>query len=135
MTGTVLYFPESIIESLVEGGDATVRARFGPARLVKSQGIPLADASTLWAQHGTLVVHEAEIEGALPETPATVASGSLEVGGQKYIDMGPVPMDTHGYLEVRLVFAAGGEVTVTGSGGRLEMEGTPRYLRHLEESG
>jgi hypothetical protein len=132
MTGTVLHFPESRIEAIrAEGGEA-LRVRFEPARVVKSEGIPLADASTLWTQSGDLVVDEAELEGAAPALPASLRGGSLEAGGLKTIDMARLPLDASGYVEVRLVFEDGAEVTLRGSGVRLEMEATPRYLRHLE---
>jgi len=112
-----------------------VQVRFAPAMIVKSQGIPLVDASTLWIQSGALVIEDAQIEGDLPVFPAVVKTGSMEAGGIKYVGSSQLPLDTQGYAQLTLSF--GGEehpVVITGGGARLDMEDIPKYVEHIAET-
>ena len=135
MTGTIVQLHDSTIVSVAVDPDEEARLRFSPAMIVKSQGIPRVDASTLWSQSGDLVIGEAEIEGELPAFPARVQDGSIEAGGLKYMDMIPVPIDTVGYAQLRLSFAEGGShLVITGTSARLEMEDIPKYLEHIADT-
>jgi hypothetical protein len=135
MSGTILQLHDSTLVSVSLNADDEARVRFDPGMVVKSQGIPRVDASTLWRQSGELVIPEAEIEGEPPELPVTVRDGSMETGGLKYMDMVPVPLDDVGYAELRLSFADGApELVIRGAGARLEMEDIPKYIKHIEET-
>ena len=135
MTGTIVQLHDSTIVSIAIDAEEEARVRFSPAMIVKSQGIPRVDASTLWRQSGELVIGEAECEGDLPDFPARVLSGSIEAGGLKYVDMIPVPIDVAGYAQLRLSFAEGSsDLVITGISARLEMEDIPKYLEHIAET-
>ncbi len=108
--------------------------RFASAMIVKSEGIPRVDASTLWTQSGELVIGEGQIEGCVPAFPALLSDGSMEATGLKYVGVIPVPLDNLGYAQLKLVFADGAEVIVTGVNGKLGMEDTPKYVKHMEET-
>ncbi len=134
MAGTILLLKGSTVASIVTNPDGGVSVRFGPAMIVKSEGIPQVDASTLWTQPGALVIGEAEIEGELPELPARLDGGSMEAAGLKYVGMSSVPLDSLGYAQLKLDFERGAHMVVTGVNARLEMEGTPKYVKHIEET-
>jgi len=133
-SGTILQLHDSTVEAITADGER-VQVRFAPAMIVKSQGIPLVDASTLWIQSGELVIEEAQIEGDLPAFPAAVKTGSMEAGGIKYMGSAPVPLDTLGYAQLTLSF--GGKenpVVITGGGARLDMEDIPKYVEHIADT-
>lgn len=135
MSGTILQLDGSTVVSVSLNADEEARVRFEPGMVVKSQGIPRVDASTLWRQSGELVIPEAEMAGEPPPLPATVQDGSMETGGLRYMDMVPVPLDNVGYAELRLSFGAGvSELVIKGAGARLEMEDIPKYIKHIEET-
>ena len=134
MSGTILQLRGSTVYAITTRPDDQVRVRFAPALIVKSEGIPGVDASTLWTQSGELVIDEGEIEGALPGFPAMVTGGSVEAGGLKYMDMTPVPLTSVGYAQLRLTFESGADVVVTGSGATLELEDIPKYVKHIAET-
>ncbi len=134
MAGTILQLEGSTAASIVTQDDGSVRVLFGPAMIVKSEGIPQVDASTLWTQSGQLVIGEADIQGKGPELPALLFGGSMEAAGLKYVNMSPVPLDCPGYAQLRLAFEGGAAMTITGIGARLELEGMPKYVKHIEET-
>jgi hypothetical protein len=133
MATTIIQLPGSTVSTLSHEGEHAA-VRLDPAQIVKSQGIAGVDASTLWTQAGLLRIEEAEREGEPPPLPAVLVGGSLEAGGYRYVDMVPVPLPGPGYAQLRLVFAGGAVVTLTGTGAALQMEGTPRYVRHLQDT-
>ena len=134
MAGTILQLQGSAVASIVTSPDGWIGVRFDPAMIVKSEGIPQVDASTLWTQAGELVIGEAEIDGEPSELPAQLEGGSMEAAGLKYVGMSPVPLDSLGYAQLRLEFKGGAQMAVTGANARLEMEGTPKYVKHIEET-
>ncbi len=132
---TILQLNESTIESISRGPGDVVLVRFAPAILIKSQGIPGVDASTRWIQGGELRITEAELDGEPGTLPAVPASGSMECGGYKYVDMMPVPLAGSGFAQLKLSFTAGaGPVLVTGEDAVLSMAGDPRYVEHIKQT-
>lgn len=134
MAGTILQLQGTTAASIATNPDGGISVRFGPAMIVKSEGIPQVDASTLWTQSGELVIGEAQIEGSCPTLPALLSGGSMEAAGLKYVGMSPVPLDSLGYAQLKLAFEGGAEVAITGVGARLRMEDTPKYVKHIEET-
>jgi hypothetical protein len=134
MAHTIIRLNGSGIESVQVDRDDTAHVRFAPALIVKSQGIAGVDPSTLWEQRAELTIREAEVTGAAPALPLVAASGSMEAGGFKYLDMVPLPMDdVPGFAELRVRFAEG-EVVVTGQSARVALEGQARYVEHIRET-
>ncbi len=134
MAGTVLQLQGSSVAAVETHRDGGISVRFAPAMVVKSEGIPRVDASTLWTQSGELVIGEGEIDGRVPAFPALLRDGSMEATGLKYVGVIPVPLDNLGYAQLKLVFEDGAEVTVTGVNGKLGMEDTPKYVKHMEDT-
>ena len=134
MAGTILQLHGSTAVSIVTRSDGGITVRFEPAMIVKSEGIPQVDASTLWTQSGELVIGEAEIEGSCPPLPARLSGGSMEAAGLKYVGMCPVPLESLGYAQLKLTFEGDAEVAVTGGSASLKMEHTPKYVKHIEET-
>ena len=134
MAGTVLQLQSSSVAAIEAHRDGGISVRFAPAMIVKSEGIPRVDASTLWTQSGELVIGEGRIEGRVPAFPARLSDGSMEATGLKFMGVIPVPLDNLGYAQLKLIFEDGAEVTVTGVNGKLGMEDTPKYVKHLDET-
>ena len=134
MVGTVLQLHGSSVAAIATGDDGEVSVRFAPAMIVKSEGIPRVDASTLWTQSGELVIGEGQLEGTLPALPALLSDGSMEAAGLKYIGVIPIPLGSLGHAELKLTFEDGAELTVTGADAKLGMEDTPRYVKHIAET-
>lgn len=132
MSGTILHLPETRIEDVERTAEGDLRLVFAPARVVKSEGIPLSDSSTLWTQPGVLTLHEVETEDLL-NPPVELAGGSVEVGGIRYMDMLPLPLPAHGGVELALDLAGGGRFACSASRAGLEMQGHPKYVRHLDQ--
>ncbi len=78
MAGTILQLQGSAVASIVNSPDGWIGVRFDPAMIVKSEGIPQVDASTLWTQAGELVIGEAEIDGE-PSSCAGSCGGSPSI--------------------------------------------------------
>lgn len=133
MAHAIISLRGTTLESVSSAADGTVRVRFGPAIVVKSQGIAGVDPSTRWSQAGEIQVREAETLGELPGLPAAVTGGSIECGGFKYVDMIPLPLDLPGFVELRLGLGET-EVVVRGEGPTVRMEGQPKYLEHIRET-
>lgn len=133
MTAAIIQFSHSTVTDISLQGDlATVR--FDPAMVVKSEDIPLVDASTLWTQAGGITIQEAETEGQIPELPVVLTGGSLEARGYKTVDMIQMPLeDVQGYVELVLEFPQGGTFSVKGTVVSLAMDDVPKYVRHLED--
>lgn len=135
MTGSVLQFPDSTVESITSRADGSVAVRFNRAFLVKSEGIPYADASTLWTQAGELVVEDAELRGEAPQLPARLTGGSIEFNGYKFLDMVQIPLAAEGYAELTIRFDGQAEaLVVSGSGARLLLDDIAKYVKHMDVS-
>lgn len=132
MSGSVVHIPGTRVAAVEHADGDRIRVVFAPARVVKSEGIPLADASTLWVQGGALEVADAEMQGRAPVLPADVEGGSIETAGIKYVDALPLPLNNPGFAELRLRFGDGRELVVVGTGVTMEMDGNPKYVRHLD---
>lgn len=131
MSGSILYLPETRIEGVERSDDGDLRILFAPARLVKSEGIPLSDSSTLWTQSGALTLHGVDTKDLL-SPPVELTGGSVEVGGVRYMDMLPLPFRFPGQVELRLGLAGSNDFTCTAERATLELEGSAKYVRHLE---
>jgi hypothetical protein len=131
MGGSVIQLQSSQIEA-VATDELAISARFAPAMLVKSEGVPGVDASTLWRQAAVLSFQNGEIEGELPSFPARLAGGKLTVNRVSYVDMIPIPLDSAGFIQLVLNFVeAQGELAIIGTGATLELVGPGQYIQHL----
>ncbi|MCU0935116.1 MAG: hypothetical protein MUF66_03360 [Gammaproteobacteria bacterium] len=134
MAHTIIRLNGSGVESIRIDREDTVRVRFAPALIVKSQGIAGVDPSTLWEQGAELTIRDSEVASLAAALPSVATGGSMEAGGFKYLDMVPLPMEgVPGFAELRLRFAEG-EVVVTGQSARIVLEGQARYVEHIRET-
>lgn len=134
MSGSIVQLHDSTVDSIGQGDGGSIEVRFSIAFVVKSEGIPVADPSTLWTQAATLFIEDAEIDGEPPDLPGALTGGSIETGGFKYMDMLPIPLDTYGYTRLSLsVQGSDRELAINGAGARLDLIGHARYVRHMEE--
>lgn len=131
MGGRVIQLRGSQIEA-VTTDKPVINVRFAPALLVKSEGVPGVDASTLWRQAAVLAFRNGEIEGELPSFPARLAGGKITVNRVSYVDMIPTPLDSAGFIQLVLSFVeAQRELAIVGTGASLELLGQGKYIEHL----
>jgi len=109
-----------------EAGVLTVR--FSPAYVHKSDGQPGVDPGTGWTQDVALVIREASLRGALPTLPCDVSDGNFTVAGQSHANAVPLPLDTPAAVDLRILFVAGVEITITGRGARVDLLSEPTYV-------
>lgn len=131
MGSSVIQLPGSELEA-VETEEQAVNVRFAPALVVKSEGVPGVDASTLWTQSAVIAFQEGEIEGELPSLPVKLAGGKITVNRLSYVDMIPTPLDSAGFVRLVLTFVeAPQEVAVVGISACLRLLGHGKYVEHL----
>jgi hypothetical protein len=131
MGGSVIKLQGSQLEALDIDGE-TVNVRFAPALVIKSEGVPGVDASTLWTQAAALVFKDAEIEGDSPPFPATLSGGKITVNRLSYVDMIPIPLDSAGLIRLRLTLVeAQREIVIVGNSVSLQLSGHGKYVEHL----
>jgi hypothetical protein len=131
MGGSVIQIRGSTVESVAQEGDEIV-VHFGPAYVIKSEGIPGVDASTRWTQSVTISFAEAEAAGPYPSFRATAVSGKISINRMAYVDAIPIPLHSAGLIQLTLVFAAGTEpLTITGTEVGLKLLGHAKYIEHM----
>ena len=130
MDSTSIDLNGSTIGAIAIDGD-TVRIRFSPAYLTKTMTGSVE--RTRWWQEGALVFSGAEFSAPpLSSFPATCSGGDVGENIYTYRDMLPVPLDSAGQAHCRLK-TEHGDICLTASGVRLEMEGVPKYIEHLRD--
>ena len=113
--------------------DNTVIVHFLPAYLHKSEGLPAIDSGTCWVQEARLIFTEASINGNFPDWPCDIMGGELLVGGERYNNLIPVPLEAAKLTELRLICDSMHTVTIAGRGVRLELIGEPRYVEEFKQ--
>ena len=131
MGGSVIQLQGSQLEA-VQTNEGIISVRFAPARVVKSEGVPGVDASTLWTQAATMAFQDGELEGEFPSFPAILTGWKITVNRLSYVDMIPIPLDSAGFLRLLLTFVgAQRELAIVGISASLELLGHAKYIEHL----
>lgn len=131
MGGSVIQLQGSQLEA-VQTNEGIISVRFAPARVVKSEGVPGVDASTLWTQAATMAFQDGELEGEFLSFPAILTGGKITINRLSYVDMIPIPLDSAGFLRLLLTFVeARRELAIVGSSASLELLGHAKYIKHL----
>ena len=131
MDSSTIQLPGSEIEriSLQQG---CLRVSFSRAYIVKT--MTGSNEKTLWWQAGDLVLEGAEAEQRIPSGPAVCDGGDIDENVYTYRDMIPVPLDSRGRTRCELKLRDSDEkVVVRGETVRLELSGTPKYIRHVRD--
>ena len=127
-SSTIELVGSNIQEVAVDG--ATVRVRFVPAYIVKTQ--TGSAERTRWWQNGELVFDGAEVEGDLPPLPAICVGGDVGENVYTYRDMIPMPLRSRGHVRCDLrVEGSDARIRVTGEAVELRMEDVPKYIEHV----
>ncbi len=130
MSKRILKFPESVLHSIIRDGDHT-HLRFEPMRVVKAEGVPDVDPSTLWDQTVEFKLLEADIEINSSDLPCKIASGMIEINGMTYVDIIPVPLSTPGTIEIELSDETGARFfLVRAERIDIELIGLDSYIKH-----
>jgi hypothetical protein len=120
----------SIVEILISVDGISIR--FAPAYLHLSEGRPGVDAGTGWTQDAILFVANATVIGKVPPLPCVLESGCLAVGNHSSDNMIALPLETSEPLTFTANFMhLDFRIDVEGSGGKLELLGTPRYVERF----
>lgn len=131
MSRSVLQLRDSEVDALENVGSA-VRIRFSPALVLKSEGVPGVDASTLWHQSALLTIKEGEIEGQRVSLPRRLAGGRITVNRLSYVDLLPIPLGSTGFVQLVLTFDAPQQhVIIAGTSANLDLLGHGKYIEHL----
>jgi len=129
MDSSSIELPGSEIDSITLEHQV-LSIRFSRALIVKTMTGSVE--RTLWWQQGALVIGSAELEGNLPQGPLVVAGGDVGENVYTYRDMIPIPLDSHGRAHCDLRFRDNAaHLRARGQSIRLEMEATPKYIRHI----
>jgi hypothetical protein len=129
MDKTHIELPGSEVELITrQGGQVTLR--FSRALLVKS--MTGSKERTRWWQAGELIFEQAEVEGAIPETPLVCDGGDLGENIYTYRDMIPIPLESQGRAWCNLRFRDRDvRLRLEASGVVLKMEDSPHYIEHI----
>ncbi|MGB0720937.1 MAG: hypothetical protein ACPGU7_00945 [Gammaproteobacteria bacterium] len=130
MAGSILQLEESKLTGMKQDGER-ITLEFRPAIIVKSEGMPGVDQSTVWAVDTDLIfVDEAEWhDDSPPPLPMQVNGGSIEVNGLTYLDTLPMPLDLPGHIELELS-AETGTFVVRGGHFTINPMWPGKYLCH-----
>lgn len=127
MSTSIVQLNDSTLKSIHQEGDK-LYLELSPAFVVKS--IPDSQ-DTLWRQSGRIVLTEAEMEGELADTPATIATTRIRLNQYAYVDMLPIPSESPGYIEIKLSTDNGDQVSIQAEYLLLELDDVAKYIRHL----
>lgn len=89
--------------------------------------------STLWHQTGRLYIDKVDIDQAhLLDAEATIETARLQVNQFTYLDMLPEPLESPGYIELKIKLKDHDEeLSARGEYVLLEMDGDAKYIRHM----
>lgn len=116
--------------SSIDVGTDEVRVHFSRAYLIKT--MTGSDERTRWWQAGDLIIEGGSAESPIPQAPLVCAGGDIDENIYTYRDMVPIPLASRGHARCHLSFTGLPDpLVVTGTGIRLIMQGTPKYIEHL----
>jgi hypothetical protein len=129
LDSTSIELPGSEIDLIRLDGDR-LRVHFSRAVIIKTMTGSVE--RTQWWQRGELIIGGAEVEGEIPAGPLVLAGGDVGENVYTYRDMIPVPLDSRGRAHCDFRFGDGSQrLRAQGDSIRLEMEATPKYIRHI----
>ncbi len=129
MDSASIELPGSEIDQICLDGDQ-LRVHFSRAIIVKTMTGSVE--RTQWWQRGELIIGGAEVEGEIPTGPLALVGGDVGENVYTYRDMIPVPLDSRGRAHCDFKFGDGSQrLRAQGNSIRLEMEATPKYIRHI----
>ena len=118
---------DSVLASLKSVG-GKIEIAFQPAYIHKSEGIPGVDPGTGWTQDIVLAVESGIAEGQVAELPVDVSDGELQVNGQQFQNVIPLPLDYLGSIELGLLLNSNERIVIRGSRMTSESVGTAEYV-------
>lgn len=129
MDSASIELPGSEIDEIRFDGDQ-LRVHFSRAIIVKTMTGSVE--RTQWWQRGELIISGAAVEGEIPAGPLVLTGGDVGENVYTYRDMIPIPLDSRGRAHCDLKFAESSHrLRAQGDSVRLEMEATPKYIRHI----
>ena len=99
-----------------------------PAYVHRSEGRPAVDTGTGWLQPFELRIGEADVFWPPASLPRRIAAGTLELGGERFGDVVPLPIAYAGPVLLTLLTDAGEQLVVAGRGLSCTPLGEARYL-------
>lgn len=113
----------------IEPDGRNLRIRFSRAYLIKT--MTGSTERTRWWQAGDLVIEDVE-PVPVPAGPLVCLGGDIDENIYTYRDMIPLPLVSRGHARCELRLTGEAKTFVAeGTGIRLEMHETPKYIEHL----
>ncbi|HXA86011.1 MAG TPA: hypothetical protein VNZ47_13095 [Candidatus Dormibacteraeota bacterium] len=75
---------------------------FSPAYIHQTEGRPGVDAGTGWTQHAVIRIRGQVASGALTKLPCGLVDGYLELDGQEFDNVIPIPLSFTGDVELAI---------------------------------
>lgn len=116
-------FHDSELKSIRREGEITVLRL--DIYVHSSAGCPGSDAGTGWAEDGEMRIGSARVEREPPVLPLRVLTGSIQISGDRFDNLLPLPFDRVGPVSICLSGIEGSFVA-TGDGIRLVRTGSAR---------
>ncbi len=123
---------DSTLQSIELHGDALVAVL--SAYVHRSPGRPGVDPGTVWLQTIELRFDEGHVTGNHEALPMKLLDGHLDVPGQNFHDLIPVPFKRVGAARLKLGGWNGTRVVVDGASLQTVFIGQPRYVEQFSRT-
>jgi hypothetical protein len=101
---------------------------FSAAYIHQTEGRPGIDAGTGWIQPAVIHIRGEIADGSLTKLPCDLMDGYLELDGQEYDNMIPIPLSFTGDVELALTSEFGETVKIRGNHIALGLLHEPEYV-------
>ena len=128
MPNRAMEFHDSTFDR-VERVGADLALHFSAAYIHESEGEPGVDAGSGWVQGLRLHISDASLNGQILHLPCKLWGGSICLGEKQFENALPIPLDYQGHVKVTLGETS--NLTVTGTGLRVELCGQPKYVEEF----
>lgn len=98
----------------------------------ESTGRPGHDPGTGWYFPASVRIRSARTRGPLPQLPAAITSGALNVGARQFADLVPAPLERRGLVRVEFELTDGDILVVEGGGVSVALRGAGQFIENRE---
>lgn len=124
---------DSSLERIESHGDSLV-AVFD-AYVHRSSGRPGIDDGTGWSQELRVRVRGGKVTGNVDLVPLELLDGYVELSGEKFDNIVPVPLEHDGPVRIELQSWNEWQVTIVGEGLDAHLVGSGKYIEDFRGSG
>jgi hypothetical protein len=124
---------DSTLERIERRGDGVVAVI--SAYVHRSAGRPGVDAGTGWSQTLELRFAQGRTNGSLEAIPMELLDGHLDVAGEKFANMIPMPLDRIGSTRLELHSWNDAKIVIEGDRVTGSLIGPARYIEEFAANG